>query len=142
MKQSYEDLSAQLVTKNIRPSYQRVKLLEYLIYHRHHPSVEEIYTALHGEIPSLSKTTIYNTLNLFIKARLLRALRIEDNETRYDIEVENHGHFKCQCCGTIYNFSIDIERLESHELRNFQIKDRQVYFKGVCSKCSLDKKNN
>jgi len=91
------------------------------------------------EIPSLSKTTVYNTLNSFVEAHLVRVITIEDNETRYDIVMENHGHFKCESCGGIYNFSVNIDSLEYDELNDFVISKRDVYFKGVCSKCLLNK---
>ena len=60
---------------------------------------------------------------------------IEDNETRYDIELENHGHFKCESCGTIYNFSTDIDSLQVEGLDDFKVNDRNVYYNGICPKC-------
>ena len=38
--------------------------MEYLMAHRTHPTVDEIYLALSPSIPTLSKTTVYNTLKL------------------------------------------------------------------------------
>ena len=66
---------------------------------------------------------------MLMDAGLVRIIAIEDHETRYDIEVGNHGHFKCEACGTIYNFSLDIEALTSKDLNRFQIHDKNVYFK-------------
>ena len=135
MNSLYKDLSAGLTNKSIRPSFQRVKVLEYLVKNQFHPTVEQIYKNLKSEIPTLSRTTIYNTLNLFAEAGLVRVLTIEDNEARYDVITENHGHFKCGECGVIYNFKADIDLLAAEELSGFKITDRNVYFKGVCSKC-------
>ena len=41
---------------------QRIAIMEYLMEHRTHPSADEIYTALSPSMPTLSKTTVYNTL--------------------------------------------------------------------------------
>jgi Fur family transcriptional regulator, peroxide stress response regulator len=101
----------------------------------------KIFKDLQSEVPTLSKATIYNTLNLFVKAGLVRVLTIEDNETRYDIVTENHGHFKCEECGTIYNFKVDPELLATDDLAGFKVVERNVYFKGVCSKCLLNMNN-
>jgi len=135
MKQSYDDLTNELKTKNIRLSHQRLKVLEYLTSHLVHPTVDQIYTHLHKEIPSLSKTTVYSTLNTLADAGMIRLINIEDNEIRYDITVENHGHFKCESCGTIYDFNTDMDSLQTGDLKNFSIKDKNVYFKGTCPKC-------
>lgn len=135
MKTTFDDLSKELKNKNIRLSHQRLKVLEYVANHRCHPTVEQIYTDLHKEIPTLSKTTVYNTLSTLIEAGLVKLITIEDNETRYDIVSENHGHFKCESCGTIYDFKIDIDLFDSKDLNGFRINNKDVYFKGICQKC-------
>jgi Fe2+ or Zn2+ uptake regulation protein len=132
---SFTELSAELARRSIRPSHQRIKILEYLFQNRIHPTVDQIYHALHAEIQFLSRTTVYNTLNAFQKAGLVRVLSIEDNETRYDVMMEDHGHFKCERCGTITNFAIDIDAIPQDDLKGFQINDRNVYFKGICPVC-------
>jgi Fur family peroxide stress response transcriptional regulator len=135
MKPSLEDFKKELKMKNIRLSYQRLKVLEYLTRNQCHPTVDKIFTDLQKDIPTLSKTTIYNTLRILVEAGLVIIITIEDNETRYDIIVENHGHFKCESCGTIYDFSIDTDSLTSEDLNNFKITDKNIYFKGICPRC-------
>jgi Fur family peroxide stress response transcriptional regulator len=66
---------------------------------------------------------------------LVRVITIEDKETRYDIVTENHGHFKCESCGTIFDFSIDINSLLHEDLSKFKINDKNVYFEGLCPRC-------
>ena len=58
------DVVKRLQNHNIKPSVQRIAIMNYLIEHRTHPTVDEIYTALSPSIPTLSKTTVYNTLKL------------------------------------------------------------------------------
>ncbi|MBS4024558.1 MAG: transcriptional repressor [Clostridia bacterium] len=135
MKTSFEDLTNELTKRKIRPSHQRIKVLEYLIKNKCHPTVEQIFNDLQKEIPTLSKSTVYNTLNSFLEAQLIRVIKIEENETRYDIITKNHGHFKCETCGGIIDFAINIDDFIPYELNNFSILDKNVYFKGVCSIC-------
>lgn len=135
MKTTFEDLSLELKSKNIRLSHQRLKVLEYVTNHRTHPTVDQIFNDLQKEVPTLSKTTVYNTLSTLIEAGLVKLITIEDNETRYDIDTENHGHFKCESCGKIFDFDININSLETEELNNFKIINRDVYFKGTCPNC-------
>ena len=48
---------------------QRIAIMEYLMEHPIHPSADDIYTALSPSMPTLSKTTVYNTLKLVFGAR-------------------------------------------------------------------------
>lgn len=135
MEPYLENLMRELKINNINLSYQRLRVLEYLIQNQCHPTIDLIFTDLQKDIPTLSKTTVYNTLKILIEAGLVRVITIEDNKTRYDILTENHGHFKCESCSEINNFSIDIDLFISKDLNGFKINDKNVYFKGVCAKC-------
>lgn len=136
MDSSSENLIKKLSQKNLRFSFQRMKVLEYLYQHeRSHPDVEEIYGALCMVIPGLSKTTVYNTLHSFQKAGLIQAVDIESSETRYELSALRHGHFICKQCGSIHDFDIDIDTIVVKELAQFQIEEKDVYFRGLCPEC-------
>jgi Fur family peroxide stress response transcriptional regulator len=112
-----------------------LKVLEYLSNSKTHPTVEEIYSALKKEVPSLSKTTIYNTLNYLSELNLIKALTIDENEAHFDADTHTHGHFKCSACGKIYDFDINIDSFDTEHLNNFEINEKIVYFKGICPRC-------
>lgn len=139
MGKKIENLADYLIKNNIKPSFQRIKILEYLVGNNNHPTVDEIYQEVVKEIPTLSKTTVYSTLSLFIESNILRGLYIEENEIRYDCILINHGHFKCYKCKRIYDFKINIDDFESNYLEDFQINEKGVYFKGICPNC-IEKK--
>jgi len=125
--------------RGIRSSYTRMRIMGYMAANRNHPTADEIYSRLIEEIPTLSKTTVYNSLNAFVEAGLARVVTIEDNEARYDVDVSDHGHFKCQSCGRIFDFPVDMDCIEPKALEKFRINKRDVYFKGICPGC-LDNK--
>jgi len=127
--------SEQLNCKGIRPSYQRVRILAYLHQAQVHPTVEDIFTALSPEIPTLSKATVYNTLHTFVEAGLVRDVNIDIDAQHYDIILEDHGHFKCSSCGKIYNFHLDLDQLTIDGLKEFKIHKKDVYFSGLCPDC-------
>ncbi len=140
MKVDFEDLVTELKNKNIRLSHQRLKVLEYLTQNYTHPTADQIYNGLHHEVPTLSKTTVYNTLNSLAEAGLVRTINIEDNEIRYDISTDDHGHFKCKSCRKIYDFKVDINSIEATDLNGFEINDKNIYFKGICPECQMSNK--
>lgn len=120
----------------VKPSYQRMKIYNYIMTNRNHPVVETIYNALISEIPTLSKTTVYNTLNIFKEKNLVQTVTIEDNELRYDGKIEKHGHFKCIRCNCITDFEINTERLDTAKnLEKFHIQTYNINYTGVCNKC-------
>lgn len=84
MDLTFEYLKKKLKTKNISLSYQRLKVLEYLTQNRCHPTVEQIFTELQKDIPTLSKTTVYNTLRILAEAGLVKVITIDERESRYD----------------------------------------------------------
>lgn len=135
MKKTLEQLSNDLKQSNIRLTHQRLKVLEYLSNSTKHPTVDEIYKDLKQEVPSLSKTTIYNTLNYLAELKLIKVLAIDDNEARFDAVTKMHGHFKCDVCSKIYDFDIDVDSCNTEDLGNFKINDKVVYFKGSCPGC-------
>lgn len=128
-------LTEKLIKHNIRPSYIRIEILQYLLDYESHPTVDEIYTVLKKSIPSLSKTTVYNVIDLFVSSNLVRPVAIEENETRYDAEIRDHGHFKCTECGKIYDFEVDMNHLIPEEFVQFKVKQRDVFLNGICEKC-------
>ncbi len=133
--ESLDSLKSFLGHHKIGPSYQRLKILGFLMEHRIHPSVDEIYQAIYTEIPTLSKTTVYNTLNLFANHGIVRILTIADNETRYDIDMSNHVHFSCDRCGKIYDIFTEEPFFKQEFLEGHRIREEHVYLKGICKEC-------
>ena len=126
--------------KGISPSVQRVSILNYLRAHNTHPTVEEIYRDLSKEIPTLSKTTIYNTLILFSEAKIIQNFETDDNIMHYDGFTEQHAHFKCRNCGKI--FDMPFPEMEKSNLDGFNIDDIKLFYYGTCKECETNNLNN
>lgn len=141
MNTLFDSAIEKLKSHGIQISYQRMRILSYLTQHIIHPTAEDIYLALKEEIPSLSRTTVYNTLNLFVELGIVRILPVDEAEMCYDIELGQHGHFKCTSCGKVYNFSVEIDELKTDGLCGFDIKEKDVIFKGICLNCQNNKED-
>ena len=107
-----------------------------------HPSVDMIYNALLPEMPTLSRTTVYKTMDLLVENKLARLLHSEEHEARYDGDVSDHGHFKCLRCGRVYDFNVNLDCLETGGLDGFVVDEKYVLFKGVCSGCRTSGKGD
>ena len=135
MTENITNLTETLAQNGIRPSYHRVRILEYLYQCHTHPTVDEIFNQLSPEIPTLSKATIYNTMHAFVGVGLVREVTIDVDAHHYDVMVEPHGHFKCLDCGEIFNFGIHLDSLAIEGLQDFQINQKDIYFSGLCPTC-------
>lgn len=120
----------------IKPSYQRIKIYEYLLGKKNHPTVDTIYKELSPGIPTLSKTTVYNTLKLFHSVNVVQKIMIEENEVRFDADVTIHGHFKCNVCGEVYDFPVKKQMFTYGLPKNFTIEHEHIYCTGTCDLCS------
>lgn len=126
----------------VRPSIQRIAVYAFLYENRIHPDVETVYNKLNPIYPTLSKTTVYNTLKLFEEKHIVQSIKIEDDKLRFDAEMKNHIHFKCSKCGQIYDIFLDektskeLDGLTNILPKGFSSDKLQTNIWGVCSKCS------
>lgn len=126
--------TAEILKKNnIRPSVIRVMVYDFLRNTDSHPTADEIYNELAPSVPTLSKTSVYNTVRILADAGLSKSITIDGMQTRYDADVSTHGHFLCNCCSKVYDFRLDTP--PAAELDGFRINSRQVYYSGVCPDC-------
>jgi len=125
-----------LIDHGIRPSVQRMSIMEYLMAHATHPTVDTIYQDLLVTIPTLSRTTIYNTLSLLEEKDALTALSIDTKTVHYDGDTSPHAHFMCRGCGKIFDLPIS-EDANSTKLipHNFKIEHVKLYYTGLCEDC-------
>jgi len=124
-----------LKENDIAPSMQRIKILEYLQSYKTHPTADMIYQALANEMPTLSKTTVYNTLKTFSEKGILVALSLFENEVRYEYNTEPHIHFKCTKCNKIYDLDKTYDRYDENMIDGHKVDEHHVNLRGICKNC-------
>ncbi|WP_368904753.1 iron response transcriptional regulator IrrA [Taklimakanibacter lacteus] len=89
-----ETIDSKLRAADLRPTRQRRALARLLFASGHrHVTAEELYAeAVAARVP-VSLATVYNTLNQFTGAGLLREVAIEGNRTYFDTNTSNHFHY-------------------------------------------------
>ena len=127
---------------DIKPSVQRTAIMDYLMTHKTHPTVDEIYMSLSPKMPTLSKTTVYNTLNLFVEKGAALMLVIDEKNARYDADISGHAHFICKNCGKVHDiFNLNPEYFRLPDLPQFNIDKVEISYKGICKECNDQHKN-
>lgn len=127
-----------LMERGIRPSMQRLAIMDYLINHPIHPTIHDVYQALSNKVPTLSRTTVYNTLRMLSENQAAQMITIDEHRVCYDGNVESHVHFYCKKCGKIIDlFGEQAPKLEGEKtVEGNIIQEEQLYYKGICAKCA------
>jgi Fur family peroxide stress response transcriptional regulator len=143
MEQSIiENISKLLQEKGVSPSIQRIKILHYIIENEHHSSVDLIYKELIHEIPTLSKTTVYNTLALFVNKKIINSIIIDNTEILYEPSQKPHAHFQCNICKNILDIELDSNLYGIREIETHRVEKVSIHLRGVCSECLKDETVN
>lgn len=130
-----------LLGYHIKPSVQRIAIMDYLLAHKTHPCIDEIYMALSDEIPTLSKTTVYNTLKLFVEHGAAKMLTIDEKNACFDGDTSLHSHFLCRHCGKIFDLPFNEEAMQIKRIgmNGFYVDEVHQYYKGKCPACAQEK---
>ncbi len=131
-----ETAQERLQRHEIKPSVQRMAVLDYLMNNPVHPTADMIFNALYPSIPTLSKATVYNTLNLLTEKGVIKMITIDEKNARYDANENPHMHFKCSTCGEIHDIAFLPPAIEG--LQNYQITDMHIYCRGICPNCQTN----
>lgn len=124
-----------LKASGVRPSVHRIAVLEYVANRGTHPTADEVFNAISVDFPSVSKTTVYNSLHTLVDAGVLRELDIENLTTRYDLALQiPHSHFRCKSCGRIFDMELPPD-LEGKVRPGFIVETTDLYFAGLCPEC-------
>ncbi len=117
-----------LMQASLKATHQRVVILGIVLGCKNHPSTEFIYELTRKQIPSISLATVYKTLETFSSSSLIsKALTIE-GQTRYDPNLNAHGHIYSVNSNEIIDYVDDeLNNLISNffkqkKVKNFHIK--------------------
>lgn len=88
----------------IQPTAQRIAVGRYVLCEADHASAEQVKAWVDRNFPKISLATIYNTLNGFVRAGLLRELRLPDRDVvLFDNRVAPHHHFLDMATGELHD---------------------------------------
>ena len=115
----------------IQPTPQRIAVVEYVLKTKDHPSADQVLERVRQQCPTISRATVYNTLNLLIEKGLLRAQVLKEGTVVFDSNVERHHHFIDEDTGYIYDVPwMALKVTGKRSLKGFQIREFQVILRG------------
>ncbi len=127
----HDDIIALLLRHGIQPSAQRVAVADYVLFTDEHPSADRVFNTVRKTLPVLSRATVYNTLNLFVKQGLLRELVLAEGNVVFDPKLERHHHFVDETSGRIYDVpweALEVKKVAA--LEDYDVDEYQVVLRG------------
>lgn len=130
--------------KNLKPSEQRINILEIFLKSQRHLTADELYRIVKKSFPSIGYATIYRTLKLLSDCGICREMKLEDGVTRYEplYGHEHHDHLICIKCGKFVEVvDPEIENLQEKLAcsKGFILKRHRLEMYGLCKKCQSKK---
>ncbi|MBT7422651.1 MAG: transcriptional repressor [Candidatus Marinimicrobia bacterium] len=133
-------LKKALKKEGLRYTQQRQLIWDELCSSEEHRDAEEIYLSLRKEGVNASRATVYRTIDVLVKNKLVRKLDLGDGKSRYENKIDSthHDHLICVKCGKIEEFMNDkIEAIQDDIVKSFGFKMiRHIHQLFVlCDKC-------
>ena len=118
---------------------QRRVVFEAILDRTDHPTAEQLYRAVSGQLPQISRMTVHRVLGTFVSLGLVAKACHPGSAARFDPKLRQHHHLVCLDCGRI----IDVHDPRLNHLpwpkvnpKEFQIEDYHIHFRGRCARCS------
>jgi len=90
---SREQITAEIVTRGLKPTGQRVRIAEILLQAPTHMTADQILAELRGAGDRISKATVYNTLKVLAEHGFVRQINLDPERSVYDSTRAPHHHF-------------------------------------------------
>ena len=102
------DFTVSLRAAGLRPTRQRVALARMLFEGGHrHVTAESLHAEVKASRMPVSLATVYNTLNQFRDAGLLREVVVAPGRSYFDTNTGHHHHFFVETDGELHDFPSD-----------------------------------
>jgi Fe2+ or Zn2+ uptake regulation protein len=115
----------------IQPTPQRIAVAEFILHTKAHPSADEVVAAVRRTCPTVSRATVYNTLNLMVEKGLIRTQILREGTIVFDPTVAAHHHLVDEETGMIHDVPWEKVRVTGPEkLEGFEVREFQVVMRG------------
>ncbi|MFQ5903675.1 MAG: Fur family transcriptional regulator [Candidatus Binatia bacterium] len=135
-----EQFEEYLSSRGLMWTPERKAILEQVFATHEHFEADDLLLRLKKENIRISRATIYRTLELLVKSRLVRKVTFGENHTHYEHTYghKHHDHLICLKCGNVLEFTNpNIEQLQIKvcEDYDFELDSHCLQIFGLCAKC-------
>jgi Fe2+ or Zn2+ uptake regulation protein len=125
------DMLERLAACGVQPTPQRIAVAEYVLKTTDHPTADEVWMNVRDRCPTISRATVYNTLNLLTEKGLLRTLSVKEGVAVFDPHVSPHHHFIDEDTGRVLDIPWDaVKVMGERSLKGLEVREYQVVLRG------------
>ncbi len=136
----HPDTPALALGPEFRLTKQRREVFEVLKEQRDHPTATEVFIRAKERVPGISLATVYNCLETLAHNGLVRQVNLDRGPSRYCPNLEEHGHFHCEGCGTVTDVDLKDTTCSTLTLPPGSIVNRMdIALRGLCPRCAAAK---
>lgn len=138
MALTLDQLREQFQDRGLKFTSQRIAIYEALAASKEHPSVDDLYSLVKKNHPTLSMNTVYNTLETLKEIGIANEVSLFHDKARYDANQSPHHHLVCLKCRRIediYDDTLNDLVLSGETQNHYQIVGHRVEFHGYCQNC-------
>ena len=122
----------------MRKTTERYAILNRILGFNGHFTVEELQQMIESDGFRVSRSTVYNTVELLIDAKMLRRHVFEGMQAQYERITLPHTHLICTTCGKVKevrdtNFAAV---MNARRFNAFNTDHYSLYVYGTCSTCA------
>jgi len=128
-------LNERLATRGFRFTPQREQVYAVLWRKRDHPTAEEVFIRAKRELPDISMATVYNCLDALVDCGLARQVTLERGAARFCPNMQEHGHFYCDACESVFDISLPPEPGFALP-KGFEARRYDIAIHGRCPACA------
>jgi Fe2+ or Zn2+ uptake regulation protein len=119
----------------IQATPQRIAVAQYVLNTGAHPSAEEVWKIVRRACPTISRATVYNTLNLLAEKGLIKPQVLREGTVVFDSHMRSHHHFIDEDSGKVYDVPWGALKVTGHTvLDEFEVVEYQVIMRGKTRK--------
>jgi Fe2+ or Zn2+ uptake regulation protein len=104
-----------------------------------HSTADEVVDVVRRTIGSISRQSVYDTLNVLTERGVLRRIQPMGSSARYEDRVnDNHHHLLCRRCSAVVDIDCSVGArpcLVAADDHGYQIDEAEVIYWGVCPTC-------
>lgn len=115
---------------------QRLAIVKALEEHGH-MAIEELYSIILKQFPSISLATLYKNLNSMNDSNFTQEVKLPNQKSKFELTKDPHSHLYCSCCGKVEDYFVDTRNiLKIAQASNYQnLEVANLVFSGICTKC-------
>lgn len=143
------NIESVLKQEGLRVTKQRLAIWDEIKSSESHREIEAVLISLKKSKISVSRATLYRTIEVFVKYNLVNKISFNDGKVLYEHNKKtispNHNHIICEICGKVFEFFDDsilaIENEMEKELK-IKITNRSYSLSAFCNDSSCSEKIN